>query len=125
MSLPSHRFTIDAAHPCLPGHFPGQPVVPGVVILEQVVAAIEALHGPLPALRLPQVKFLQPLLPGQPADIVLEPAATTTGLRWRFRVEHAGQRVASGEVACDDVRADVVSDGAGSAADTDGGYAPG
>lgn len=107
MSPPVHSFTIDASHPCLPGHFPGQPVVPGVVILEQVVTAIEATHGDLPPLRLPQVKFLQPLLPGQQAQVVLEPVAGASGPRWRFRVEHAGQRVASGEVACDVGRADT------------------
>ena len=48
-------FHVRADHPCLPGHFPGRPVVPGVLLLEQVLAAIEAGHGPLAALRLPQV----------------------------------------------------------------------
>lgn len=107
MNPPVHSFTIDASHPCLPGHFPGQPVVPGVVILEQVVAAITATQGDLPPLRLPQVKFLQPLLPGQQAQVVFEAVEGASGLRWRFRVEHAGQRVASGEVACDVDRADA------------------
>ena len=62
-------FRIGADHPCLPGHFPGRPVVPGVVLLDQVVGAIEAAHGPLPALRLPQVKFARPLLPGEAARV--------------------------------------------------------
>ena len=31
-------FRIAADHPCLPGHFPGQPVVPGVVVLDRVLA---------------------------------------------------------------------------------------
>lgn len=88
-------FVIDAAHPSLPGHFPGQPIVPGVVLLDRVIEAIEAAHGPLPALRLPQVKFLQPLLPGQPARVELEGAAP----RWRFRVLRGQTLLASGEVA--------------------------
>lgn len=91
-------FNVAHDHPCLPGHFPGRPLVPGVLVLERVVAAIEAAHGPLPALRLPQVKFLRPLLPGQTAEIALEPLATR---RWRFRVSHAGAPVASGEVAAE------------------------
>ena len=44
-------FTIPADHPALPGHFPGQPIVPGVVVLDRVVEVIEAGHGPLPPLR--------------------------------------------------------------------------
>ncbi|OHE83872.1 MAG: hypothetical protein A2579_04635 [Lysobacterales bacterium RIFOXYD1_FULL_69_11] len=89
------RFTIDPDHPCLPGHFPGRPVVPGVVVLDRVVEAIEAVHGPLGPLRLPQVKFMQPLLPGEAADIDLDEAAPG---RWRFRVQREGTLLASGEV---------------------------
>ena len=36
---------IDAAHPALPGHFPGQPLVPGVMMLEQVARALRAWRG--------------------------------------------------------------------------------
>jgi 3-hydroxymyristoyl/3-hydroxydecanoyl-(acyl carrier protein) dehydratase len=87
-------FVIPADHPCLPGHFPGRPLVPGVVLLEYVVAAIEAAHGPLPPLRLPQVKFLQPLLPGEEARIELDGAAP----RWRFRVLRGDTLLATGDV---------------------------
>jgi 3-hydroxymyristoyl/3-hydroxydecanoyl-(acyl carrier protein) dehydratase len=95
-------FVIPSDHPCLPGHFPGRPLVPGVVLLDRVVAAIEAAHGPLESVRLPQVKFVQPLLPGEAARIELEGAAP----RWRFRVlrDDASRDpalLASGEVAVD------------------------
>ena len=96
------RFVVPASHPSLPGHFPGRPVVPGVVLLAHVQAAIEAAYGPLPALRLPQVKFMRPLLPDQPASIVLEPLHDTSGAnRWRFRVLRDGDEalLASGEFA--------------------------
>ncbi len=64
---------IAADHPSLPGHFPGRPVVPGVVVLDAVIAAAEAWLGrPLGALALPQVKFVQPLLPAQDARIELD-----------------------------------------------------
>jgi 3-hydroxyacyl-[acyl-carrier-protein] dehydratase len=89
------QFVVTPDHPSLPGHFPGHPVVPGVVLLDQVLAAIEATHGPLGALRLPQVKFMQPLLPGERADVELEGDAP----RWRFRVLRDGVLLASGEVA--------------------------
>lgn len=47
-------------NPCLPGHFPGQPVVPGVVVLEEGLA-----QAGIAPQRILQVKFMQPVLPGQ------------------------------------------------------------
>jgi len=94
-------FTIPADHPSLPGHFPGRPLVPGVVVLERVVEAIEITHGALGPLRLPQVKFLQPLLPGETARIELDGAAP----RWRFRVLREATLIASGEIVQQDVAA--------------------
>jgi 3-hydroxyacyl-[acyl-carrier-protein] dehydratase len=94
------EFAIPADHPCLPGHFPGQPIVPGVVVLDRVLAAIEAQHGALGALRMPQVKFLQPLLPQQTARIELQRLSDATAAppRWRFRVLRDDTLIASGEV---------------------------
>ena len=93
------QFSVPHDHPCLPGHFPGQPIVPGVVVLDHVLAAIEQAHGALGALRLPQVKFLQPLLPGEPARVELLPAGDSDGTpRWRFRVWRDATLLASGEV---------------------------
>ncbi len=96
------QFSIPTDHPSLPGHFPGHPVVPGVVILERVLEAIEAIHGsltqePLTTLRLPQVKFMRPLLPGERADVVISGGTP----RWHFRVLHGNALLASGEVALD------------------------
>ncbi len=66
-------FTVQANHPALAGHFPGNPVVPGVLILEYVLRAYEASQScPTPLRRLAEVKFLQPLRPGEIADIDFE-----------------------------------------------------
>lgn len=54
---------VAASHPCLLGHFPGNPIVPGVLILDLVAKHILAKY---PASRIrgfPQVKFLSPLAP--------------------------------------------------------------
>lgn len=88
------QFIIPADHPSLAGHFPDRPIVPGVILLDRVVEAIEAIHGPLPPLRLPQVKFLKPLLPGQLAQVQLQGQAP----RWRFRVQRGDELLASGEI---------------------------
>lgn len=86
------EFVIPPDHPALPGHFPGNPVVPGVVLLDEVRAAAAAWLGEAPITGLPQVKFVAPLLPGQRADIGLELVDRSL----RFTVSHAGQPLASG-----------------------------
>jgi 3-hydroxyacyl-[acyl-carrier-protein] dehydratase len=65
-------FSIPASHPCLPGHFPGHPVVPGVVLLDRVLREAEAWLGTGTRIRtLSQVKFLAPLSPEQLCELEL------------------------------------------------------
>jgi len=87
------QFRIPVDHPSLPGHFPGRPVVPGVVVLDTVMQALAARGIRMQAWRLPQVKFLQPLLPGQVAQVVLEGEGP-----WRFEVQCEGRIIASGRL---------------------------
>src|SRR5206468_3919478 len=56
---------IRANHPSLRGHFPGAPLVPGVVILDEVIATLIEWRqdSQLTGIRL--VKFLAPLPPEQ------------------------------------------------------------
>jgi len=56
---------IHADHPSLPGHFPGAPLVPGVVILDEVVAALDEWRQDLQLRAIHNVKFLAPLKPEQ------------------------------------------------------------
>ena len=82
---------IDATHPSLPGHFPGDPIVPGVVLLDRVAACLEqAGYG---VAKLSTVKFLAPLRPGEDATLRFDGDAQ----RLRFRVERAGTPILSGE----------------------------
>ena len=64
------RFAVPADHPCLPGHFPGRPVVPGVVLLDLVMEAARAA-GLGEAARLPSAKFLRPVLPAEEVSLVM------------------------------------------------------
>ena len=90
-----HHFLVPHDHPALPGHFPGNPVVPGVLLLDHVLTLLEATNGPLPALRLPQVKFLQPLLPGQQARIEVTMRGPSS---WRFQIFREDSLLATGDI---------------------------
>lgn len=66
--------TISKDHPSLVGHFPGNPVVPGVVILEEVLETIRQTEpGAISVLGAPSVKFHSPLRPDEVMTIRLEP----------------------------------------------------
>lgn len=93
-ALRTEIFVVPSEHPCLAGHFPDKPVVPGVLLLDRVIALIEAEHGPLQASGLPQAKFLSALLPEQAARIELTGAAP----RWGFKIWRDQTLLASGEI---------------------------
>jgi len=92
--LVRERFRIDAGHPCLPGHFPGNPVVPGVVLLDRIAAAIEGA-GAGTLRRIGAVKFLAPVLPGEDIECVV----TRDGERVRFHATRDGGVVLRGDGA--------------------------
>jgi 3-hydroxyacyl-[acyl-carrier-protein] dehydratase len=83
---------IAATHPALPGHFPGNPIVPGVVLLDRVAAAIERARGARIA-RIASVKFLAPLKPDEDAEL----RVTCDGVRVRFRIDRDGSPILRGE----------------------------
>jgi 3-hydroxymyristoyl/3-hydroxydecanoyl-(acyl carrier protein) dehydratase len=94
------RFTIGPDHPCLPGHFPGRPVVPGVVLLDEVLAAILAVRPGYRAAGLPSVKFTRPVLPGKEVEI----SCDTRTDRVAFVCVAEGAEVARGAVVLEAVR---------------------
>jgi 3-hydroxymyristoyl/3-hydroxydecanoyl-(acyl carrier protein) dehydratase len=85
------QLRIAATHPALPGHFPGAPLVPGVVLLARVAAAIECAWG-LRVMSLVQVKFLRPLAPEHDAQLQLQRDAE----RVRFDIRCGDALVAHG-----------------------------
>ena len=92
----SASFIVPLRHPAIEGHFPGNPVVPGVVILEQVVSSAENwLGSPLKLRGLPQVKFLRKLSPGEQACLELR----SLGARLEFSVSCDGEPVAKGVIS--------------------------
>ncbi len=87
-------FAIGPDHLALPGHFPGRPVVPGVVLLDQVIAAARAAFGLPAATALTRAKFPAAVLPGDTVAVALTRLDAT---RVGFACSVAGKPVASGE----------------------------
>ncbi len=95
MSRFESLFVIGHQHPALPGHFPGRPVVPGVVVLDQVLTLLVHAAGVDSSwLDLPQVKFAEPLSPGELARVEIAIDAD----RARFRVLRDDAVIANGSL---------------------------
>jgi 3-hydroxyacyl-[acyl-carrier-protein] dehydratase len=73
------RRAIRAEHPSLPGHFPGAPLVPGVLILDEVLTALVEWREDCHLTAIRAVKFLVPLKPEQPFTISFSTGKDGTG----------------------------------------------
>ena len=90
--------TIGHDHPSLAGHFPGNPVVPGVVILGEVIEAIGRMgKHTIQVLGMPSVKFVSPLRPGETLVIRLEAREAGEAI---FRCMSEGRLIATGHLQC-------------------------
>lgn len=83
--------SIGAGNPCFEGHFPGQPILPGVVQIGWAVHYAGELHGLGPAVTtLEQIKFKRPILPGAQLTLHLTLAGDGRKLRYEYRdAEHS------------------------------------
>jgi 3-hydroxyacyl-[acyl-carrier-protein] dehydratase len=87
------QLRIAPSHPALPGHFPGQPIAPGVVLLDAVLTHAERWLGrPLSIAALPQAKFMAPLAPGQGAHLRL----SLSGNELKFSIVRGDAPIAQG-----------------------------
>ena len=85
---------IPADHPAFAGHFPGTPIVPGVVLLDEVMHACFADHGlSASAWQISSVKFLSPLKPDE--TVMIEYEQLANGLI-KFEVLEGTRQIVAG-----------------------------
>lgn len=93
------QINIPSDHAAFAGHFPGMPIVPGVVLLDEAVHAISAAGGfGGTSWQISSVKFLSPLLPGEPAMLDFETQANGA---IRFEIASGTRSIASGSIRLD------------------------
>lgn len=81
-------------HPAFAGHFPGQPILPGVVLLDWATNALGvALGRPVPPCEITTAKFLQPVRPG--TSLLIRHVREASGA-WHFEILAGDATVASG-----------------------------
>lgn len=91
-------FTIAADHSAFAGHFPGLPIVPGVVLLDEALFAIESAGAGAAApatWTIAAAKFFHPVGPG--AVLTLRHELLANG-SIRFDISEGSRKVAGGSL---------------------------
>lgn len=97
MHISQKQYRIGADHPSLAGHFPGNPVVPGVVILSTIFVALQQDYPGWQIAGIRKLKFLRPLPPEQ--DFTLEHTQIkNSGLRFKCHLSGAGTLFVEGHL---------------------------
>jgi 3-hydroxymyristoyl/3-hydroxydecanoyl-(acyl carrier protein) dehydratase len=89
--------TIPADHAAFAGHFPGNPIVPGVVLLDESLHSIAtALAAPVAQCTIVAAKFLSAAHPGESLQLHFEHGDQQ---RVSFTIHAADRRIATGVVS--------------------------
>lgn len=87
-------WAVDLHHPAFAGHFPGAPILPGVVVLDMVLQWAETVTGSV-AGQIGNAKFLSPVRPGEVLSMAL---VCTTPESARFDITCDSRKVATGQL---------------------------
>lgn len=95
--MSTRPLAIAAGHPAYEGHFPGQPILPAVVLLAEALAEVVARTGrDATHWSLQQAKFARTVAPGEALTLACEAAASGA---MRFEIRAGDALVASGSFA--------------------------
>lgn len=92
------HWIVPADHPAFAGHFPGRPIVPGVLLLDRAAQLVAAAFNAR-VIGIGSAKFLSPVGPGAALDFHWTPG---TGRTVRFDIANAGVAVATGAFTLED-----------------------
>jgi 3-hydroxyacyl-[acyl-carrier-protein] dehydratase len=96
----------EAGSPWFSGHFPDEPILPGIAILAMVAETIvkhEIQHGKeirISSIR--RVRFKLPVKPGQPLSISLSPVDKMNSHSYQFRVATRGETICTGVLVAEE-----------------------
>ncbi len=86
-------------HPAFAGHFPGHPIMPGVMLISQALEQAAMHVDPAwlaGSVQIASAKFLAPLQPGDACMIELQIQASSEGTRLRFDIRRGETLAATG-----------------------------
>ena len=89
--MPVVPLPFAADHPVFPGHFPGRPIVPGVLLLDWAQTAIEVQLGQS-VQALAEAKFHSPTTPADVLELDFEVGVSAV----RFEIRSTTRKIASG-----------------------------
>ena len=90
------HWTVPPDHPAFAGHFPGTPILPGVVLLDMALQIIAKTSGiALDLCEISSVKFLSPASPGD--ELLIQHNISASGTI-RFDIVAGMRKIASGSI---------------------------
>lgn len=97
MNCAEQSWVVPPDHPSFAGHFPGRPILPGVVMLDRVLRFAVANAGECSGhWQIASAKFLSPVAPGE--VLVFQLRGQRPSLS--FEIRAADRLVASGQLLC-------------------------
>lgn len=91
------QWTVPVDHPAFAGHFPGAPILPGVVLLDIALQNIAKMNNmTLETCEISSVKFLSPVNPG---DVLTVEHKTSSNGTLHFDIAVDTRKVATGAIA--------------------------
>jgi len=87
-------FKVLDTHPSLSGHFEGNPIVPGAVIIDQIISGVLAKDSNIIVKSITHIKFLMPVTPN--AEVIVN-----IDNKYKFECLTNSDKVANGQLDID------------------------